>query len=87
MERHVGDDFDGVISGVIEAGFFVQLDNMIEGMVHVSNLTDDYYVFDPVMRGLRGRRTRKAYALGDKVQVKVIKAAKAKRQIDFMVVD
>ena len=73
-------------SGVISYGFFVELANTVEGMVHVSTLVDDYYIFDPEAYALLGRRTKKRYRLGDRVKVRVEKVNVEEHQIDFVLV-
>jgi ribonuclease R len=83
MADKVGQEFDGMISGVINYGFFVELDNTVEGMVHVSALDDDYYDFDPDSFSLQGRRTKKRFRLGDRVRVGVDKVNVEESTIDF----
>ncbi len=84
MERHLGDDFDGTLAGVTAFGMFVLLDDFhVEGLVHVSSLGDDYYVFDEEQHALSGRRTKKRYQLGDRVRVQVVRVDREARQIDF----
>jgi len=84
MERHLGDDFSGTIAGVTAFGMFVLLDDFhVEGLVHVSSLGDDYYVFDEEQHALSGRRTKKRYQLGDPVRVQVVRVDREARQIDF----
>ena len=86
MADKVGQEFEGMISGVISYGFFVELANTVEGMVHVSTLVDDYYIFDPEAYALLGRRTKKRYRLGDRVKVRVEKVNVEEHQIDFVLV-
>lgn len=83
MEDKIGEEFDGIISGVVSSGFFVELDNSVEGMVRVSSLTDDYYIYEEQTYGFRGERTKKIYRLGDKVRIKVKDVNIAARQINF----
>ncbi len=84
MERHLGDDFEGTLAGVTAFGMFVLLDDFhVEGLVHVSSLGDDYYVFDEEQHALSGRRTRKRYQLGDRVRVQVVRVDREARKIDF----
>lgn len=88
LQDHVGDVFPGIISGVTEYGFFVELkDNKCEGMVHVRNLKDDRYVFDAERYRMRGLRNGKVYSLGDDVMVKVQGVDLQKKQIDFVIAD
>ena len=86
MEKHVGEEFDGVISGVESFGLFVELDNLIEGLVHVNSLKGDYYNYVEELLCLIGQNTKKRYTLGDKVRVKVVGASKEARTIDFELV-
>ncbi|WP_420635527.1 ribonuclease R [Candidatus Palauibacter sp.] len=84
MERHVGDHFEAVISGVTGFGLFVRLDEYdIEGLVHVSSLAGDYYVHDQTKHTLRGRRTRKTYRFGDPVEVRVVRVDREERRVHF----
>ncbi|MHB1126879.1 MAG: ribonuclease R [Bacillota bacterium] len=83
MERHLGDAFDGVVSGVLHFGMFVRLENSVEGLVHVSTLTDDYYRYDEKNFRLEGEHTRKAYRIGDRIRIQVIRVSVEARQIDF----
>lgn len=86
MEKHIGEEFDGVISGVESFGLFVELDNLIEGLVHVNSLKGDYYNYVEELLCLIGQNTKKRYTLGDKVRVKVVGASKESRTIDFELV-
>jgi ribonuclease R len=83
MEEHIGMVADGVISGVTKFGFFVELENTIEGLVHIQSLEDDYYEFDAASMRLTGKNTRKEFRLGQKVRIKVKGANKAQRTVDF----
>lgn len=86
MEKHIGEEFDGVISGVESFGLFVELDNLIEGLVHVNSLKGDYYNYVEELLCLIGQNTKKRYTLGDKVRVRVVGASKEARTIDFVLV-
>jgi ribonuclease R len=87
MRRHVGDEFEGVIGGVMEYGMFVEINNLlVEGLVPVRDLADDYYLFDQKHYTLRGRSTGRTYRLGDTVKVRVVSVNTEKREIDFAVV-
>lgn len=86
MAAHLGETFDGIISGVTAFGFFVQLENLVEGLVHVSTLTDDYYRFDEKTLSLLGERTRRRFRLGDRVRVQVARAGVENRSVDFVMV-
>ena len=75
MKDHIGDDFDGIISGVTEWGFYVELnDSKCEGLVHIRELDDDYYFFDEDNYAIIGRRNKKTYQLGDPVKIKIVRA-------------
>lgn len=84
MKDKEGQVFEGIISGVTSFGMFVEMDNTIEGLVRMSSLEDDYYIFDDVRYCLIGERTRKIYRIGDSVTVQLAKADIASRQIDFI---
>lgn len=86
MEEHVGEEFDGIISGVTNFGVFVELENTIEGLVHVENMRDDYYNFDELSVSMIGERTKKVYKMGDKIRIKVIGTDRMLRRIDFEIV-
>lgn len=83
MSRYIGEEFDGIISSLTHFGIFVQLDNTIEGLVHFTNMLDDYYDFDEDKYHIIGERTKKIYNLGDEVKIRVMDANIAKRTIDF----
>ncbi len=88
MKRHVGDHLSGVITGVTNFGLFVEInDLLVEGLVPVRELTDDYYLFDEKKYSLRGRSTGKTYRLGDSVKVQVVAVHPDRRTIDFAVVE
>ncbi|MDX1576958.1 MAG: ribonuclease R [Gemmatimonadota bacterium] len=88
MERHVGDHFEATVSGVASFGFFVRLVRYdIEGLVHVSEIGDDYYQVDPVKHALVGRRTKRAFRLGDEVTIQVVRVDREERKIDFTLVE
>ena len=83
MQKHVGETYDGSISGVTSFGIFVELENTVEGLIRLENMKDDYYVYDENCMRLIGKRTNKIFKLGDKVKVKVVSANKLLRRIDF----
>ena len=87
MEDHIGDVYEGFISSVMNFGLFVQLDNMIEGLVHVNELKGDYYIFDENTKTLKGQRKGKIYKLGQKVKIVVTNASKAQSIIDFNIIE
>nr|WP_288673394.1 ribonuclease R [uncultured Blautia sp.] len=86
MSYHLGEEFEGIISGVTGWGLYVELPNTVEGLVHVNTLRDDYYVFDQESYELRGEITKKVYKLGDKVRVRVADADKMLKTVDFELV-
>ena len=86
MKDRVGETFAGSISGVTAFGAFVALDGVyVEGLVHVTELGNDYYHFDAAKHQLMGERTRKRYRLGDRLKVKVIRVDLDTSKIDFTV--
>ncbi len=87
MESHIGEEYDGTISSIMNFGLFVQLDNMIEGLVHISEIKGDYYTFDETTHTLRGEKKGKMYKLGQKVRVVVTNASKENSTIDFNLVE
>ncbi len=88
METHVGKEFDGTISGVTSFGLFVELDeSKVNGLVHVTQLSNDFYHFDAVRKTLTGERRGREYRLGDRVRVVVLKASVEDRKIDFRLVE
>ena len=87
MAQFVGEEFAGTISGVTAFGLFVELENGIEGLAHVSGMDDDYYQYVEERYSLIGQRTGKTYRLGDAVKVKLVKVNPADRNIDFVLAD
>ncbi|MDD3705060.1 MAG: ribonuclease R [Clostridiaceae bacterium] len=86
MKDKIGEEYDGIISGVTSFGMFVELENTIEGLVHMSNMEDDYYQFDEMHYMLIGERRRRTFRIGDSVRIKVLNADIANRTIDFSLV-
>jgi ribonuclease R len=87
MATKIGDVFEAIVSGVTAFGVFVELDNTIEGLIHVSNIEDDYYHFNEKTMTLRGERTGRVFRIGDIVKVKLYNVNIAEKQIDFVLVD
>lgn len=83
MSYRLGEEFDGIISGIASFGFFAEIPNTIEGLVRVQSLTDDEYIYEQELYRLYGKKTRKTYTLGDKVRVRAAAVDIAKREIDF----
>jgi len=88
MAGKVGEKFSGYVTGVQSFGLFVELEEIyVQGLVHVSSMTDDYYLFDEKAHQLKGENTKKVYRLGDKVEVQVARVDLERRQIDFALVE
>ncbi|KAF1678401.1 ribonuclease R [Bacillus mexicanus] len=86
MLDKIGEEFDGMISSVTNFGMFVELPNTIEGLVHVSFMTDDYYRFDEQHFAMIGERTGNVFRIGDEITIKVVDVNKDERNIDFEIV-
>ena len=86
MSYHLGEEYEGIISGVTGWGFYVELPNTVEGLVHINTLRDDYYTFDQDSYELRGDMTKKVYRLGQKVKVRVEDADTFTKSVDFVLV-
>ena len=88
MEKHIGSEFDGVVTGVTSFGLFVELDeSKVSGLVHISQLANDYYHFDAIRKLLKGERTGTQFRLGDHVRIQVLRASLEDRKIDFRLVE
>mgnify|MGYP006277578909 CR=1 FL=1 len=88
MAKHVGDEYPGVISGVTSFGFFVRLENLgAEGLVRLSTLDDDYYVYEEAQYRLVGRRTGRVFRLGDPIRVGVLAVDEVKHEVDLFVAE
>ena len=87
LSERLGLELEVIITGVADYGFFAQAEQWpVEGLVHVSTLTDDYYYFEEMTHSLTGRRTKRRYRLGDRVHVTVVRVDLQRRQLDFRVV-
>jgi len=86
MMDHIGEEYEGTISGVMSFGMFVELDNLVEGLVRIDTLGDDFYTYDEVTYSLIGKKNKRGYRLGDKVKVVVTAASKEARTVDFELV-
>lgn len=84
MSYHIGETYEGIISGVTGFGLYVELPNTVEGLVHVNTLRDDYYLYDQENYELRGEVTKKTYRLGQKVEVRVADADTFMKTVDFV---
>ena len=87
MEKHIGEHFEGVISGVMSFGIFVELPNLIEGLVRVEDMKGDYYEYNEETFSLVGKRNKRGYRLGDTIKVIVKSASKEKHTVDFLIND
>lgn len=87
MADKVGEVYEGIISGVTSFGIFVELDNTVEGLIHVSNMTDDYYHYDEKTFSLTGERRKRRFQIGDRVKIKVARANMEERKLDFLLAD
>ncbi|MEO7065716.1 MAG: ribonuclease R [Rhodanobacter sp.] len=87
MAKHIGSEFDGVVTGVTSFGLFVELDeSRVSGLVHISQLANDYYHFDAIRKLLKGEHTGTQFRLGDHVRIQVLRASLEDRKIDFRLV-
>ena len=86
MEDHIGEEYEGMIDTITNFGFFVELPNLVEGLVHVQTLKGDYFTYVPEILAMIGKSTKKMYRLGDKVKVKCVAASKEASMVDFELV-
>ncbi len=86
MHEHIGEAFEGVISGITNWGIYIELPNTVEGMVSLADMKDDYYVFDAERMMLTGEKKHKTYTLGQKLYIEVINADKVLKTIDFRII-
>jgi len=87
MEKHIGSEFEGIVAGVTSFGLFVELtESQVTGLVHITQLPNDYYHFDPIRHLLKGERRGLGFRLGDAVTVLVLRASLEDRKIDFRLV-
>ena len=86
MSKHIGEEFDGMINSIMSFGMFVELPNLVEGLVKIDDLTDDTYIYDEETFSLRGVKNKRGYRLGDNVRVKVKAANKETKTVDFLIV-
>lgn len=85
MEDHIGEIYNGVISGVTEFGLFIELENTVEGLARIEELPGDYYLYNKELNAMLGRKNKNRFVYGDKVVVEVIKASRETAQVDFRV--
>ena len=86
MSDKIGEEYEGVVSGVTSFGIFVELENTVEGLVHISNMVDDYYIYDDEKKELFGQGSRKVFKIGNAVKIRVDKVSIAKAEIDFALI-
>lgn len=86
MEDHIGEQYIGIISGVVEFGLFVELENTVEGLVRIDDIPGDYYLYSKESNAMLGRKNKNKYMYGDKVIVEVVKASRETSQIDFKLI-
>ena len=85
MEEHIGEVFEGMVSSVTSFGMFVELDNLVEGLVPLRDMPD-FFHYDEVRMTLTGERTHVKYTIGDRVLIKVVRASKEEKTIDFEII-
>ena len=86
MEKHIGEEYDGIVSSVVSFGMFIELPNLIEGLVKLDTLKDDRYIYDEKTFALIGQSNKKTYRLGSPVRVKVVAASKEAKTVDFEII-
>ena len=86
MEKHIGEEYIGMISEVLSFGMFVELENLVEGLVRIDSL-NDRYIFDEETFTIRSKKDKRGYRLGDRVRIKVIAANKITHKIDFEILE
>lgn len=87
MESHIGEEYDGVISSIMSFGMFIQLDNLVEGLVHISEIKEDYYIYNDSTKTLKGQKKGQEYKMGQKVRIVVTNASKENSTVDFNLVE
>lgn len=87
MENKIDEEYEGIVSSVTSFGIFVELPNTVEGLIRFENLGNEYFIYDEDRKRLIGEKTKTTYKVGDKVKIRVIKASKQLRQIDFEIVN
>jgi ribonuclease R len=88
ISKKIGEEYSGIITGVLEFGIFVEIaDFLLEGLVHVRTLNDDFYIYDPEKHTLTGKDFGKQFRLGDQVKIKVHQVSIKERRIDFLLIN
>ena len=83
METRIGEEYEGIVSSITSFGMFVELENTIEGLIRFEDLGDEYFIYNEEKKQLIGEKSNKVHKIGDKVKIRVKKASKILRQIDF----
>ena len=86
MEDHIGEKFEGMISGITNFGIFIELDNLIEGLCRFQDM-EEFYHFDEKTMTATSEKSKTRYSLGDRVKIKVIRASKEDETIDFLIIN
>ena len=87
MQKKIGEQYDGVVSGVTQFGMFVELENTVEGLIRFEDLGNEYFDYDDQRKTLRGEKSNKIYRVGDKVRIEVKSSDKTTRRIDFKLIE
>lgn len=87
MQKKIGEQYDGVVSGVTQFGMFVELENTVEGLIRFEDLGNEYFDYDDQRKTLRGEKSNKTYRVGDKVRIEVKSSDKTTRRIDFKLIE
>ena len=87
MENYIGQEYEGFINTITNFGMFVELPNLVEGLIHVKSLKKDYFTYVPELLAMVGKSTKKTYRLGDTVKVRCVGASKETSQVDFEIVE
>lgn len=87
MEKHIGEEYDGIVSSITNFGMFIELPSTIEGLVHFADMGNEYFIYNESNRTLIGEKTGRVFKMGDKVRVKAIYASKMEKIIDFKLID
>ena len=87
MSDKIGEEFEGIVSSITNFGIFVELENTVEGLVHISNMTDDYYRFEDRHMMMIGERTGRQFRIGDEVKIRVANVVIEESSVDFEIVD
>ena len=86
MESKIGEEYDAIISSITSFGVFAELENTVEGLIRFENLGDEYFIYDEERKILIGEITNKTYKIGDKIRIRVIRASKELKEIDFEII-